>query len=55
MRITLTEARTKLPELVRMTEGGDTVELTKYGSTQAVLISVENWERYKRTLMGSTT
>lgn len=51
MRVATTEARTKLSELLRAAEQGQTVELTKYGSTQAVIISNERYERLMRNLM----
>lgn len=50
MKATTTEARTKLPELIKAALGGQTVELTTYGSTQAVIISQERYERLTRGL-----
>lgn len=51
MKVATSEARQKLPELIRAVEQGQTVELTRYGSTQAVLISQERYERLSRAVM----
>ncbi|WP_371930385.1 type II toxin-antitoxin system Phd/YefM family antitoxin [Streptomyces poriferorum] len=51
MKVATTEAKARLPELIRAAERGQTVELTRYGSTQAVIISQERYERLTRELM----
>ncbi|MGW3087784.1 type II toxin-antitoxin system Phd/YefM family antitoxin [Streptomyces sp. NPDC001108] len=51
MKAAISEAKAKLPELVRAAEQGQTVELTRYGNTQAVIISQERYERLTRELM----
>ncbi|WP_443064245.1 type II toxin-antitoxin system Phd/YefM family antitoxin [Streptomyces sp. NBC_00525] len=51
MKVATSEAKAKLPELIRAAEQGQTVELTRYGSTQAVIISRERYERLTRELM----
>jgi prevent-host-death family protein len=51
MKVATTEAKARLPELIRAAEQGQTVELTRYGSTQAVIISQERYERLTRDLM----
>ncbi|MFJ9265153.1 type II toxin-antitoxin system Phd/YefM family antitoxin [Streptomyces bacillaris] len=54
MKISTSDARTKLPELIARAEGGELVELTRYGSTQAVIISEERYERLTRNLMSDS-
>ncbi|WP_443066556.1 type II toxin-antitoxin system Phd/YefM family antitoxin [Streptomyces sp. NBC_01260] len=51
MKVATTEAKARLPELIRVAEQGQTVELTRYGSTQAVIISQERYQRLTRDLM----
>lgn len=50
MKITTTEARTILPDLIKRAEAGETIEFTTYGRTKAVLISQERYERLTRDL-----
>ncbi|WP_099128393.1 type II toxin-antitoxin system prevent-host-death family antitoxin [Streptomyces sp. ScaeMP-e48] len=51
MKATVSDAKARLPELVRAAEQGQTVELTRYGNTQAVIISQERYQRLTRDLM----
>lgn len=51
MKVATSDARQKLPELIKAAEQGLTVELTTYGQTRAVLISQERYERLTRGLM----
>ncbi|MEU8853136.1 type II toxin-antitoxin system prevent-host-death family antitoxin [Streptomyces sp. NPDC048556] len=53
MKVSTSDARTKLPELIAKAEAGEPVELTRYGSTQAVILSNEKYQRLMRNLMGS--
>ncbi|WP_329132409.1 type II toxin-antitoxin system prevent-host-death family antitoxin [Streptomyces sp. NBC_01476] len=50
MKVTTTEARNILPELVKRAEGGEAIEFTTYGQVKAVLISHERYERLTRDL-----
>ncbi|WP_443067103.1 type II toxin-antitoxin system Phd/YefM family antitoxin [Streptomyces sp. NBC_01428] len=50
MKVSTTEARDRLPDLVSRAEAGETIEFTKYGSVKAVLISKERYERLSREL-----
>ncbi|QDN63574.1 type II toxin-antitoxin system prevent-host-death family antitoxin [Streptomyces sp. S1D4-14] len=50
VKVSTTEARDILPELVSRAECGETVEFTKYGKVKAVLISEERYERLTREL-----
>ncbi|MFF1291839.1 MULTISPECIES: type II toxin-antitoxin system Phd/YefM family antitoxin [unclassified Streptomyces] len=50
IRITGTEAKPVLAELLRKAESGEEVHLTRYGKTQAVLIGAEQYDRYRRNL-----
>ncbi|MET7783098.1 type II toxin-antitoxin system prevent-host-death family antitoxin [Streptomyces mirabilis] len=54
MKISTTEARTVLPDLIKRAAAGETVELTQYGKTAAVLISVERYERLTRELFSES-
>ena len=51
MKVAISDAKARLPELVRAAEQGQTVELTRYGNTQAVIISEERYQRLTRSLM----
>lgn len=51
MKVSTTEARDILPELVKRAEEGETIEFTKYGQSKAVLISRDRYERLTRDLM----
>lgn len=51
MKISTTEARTVLPDLIKKVQAGQTVELQQYGRTTAVILSVERYERLLRNLM----
>lgn len=51
MKIAASEAKAILGSLVRQAEEGQTIELTRYGKTAAVLISAERYERLTRNLM----
>lgn len=48
------EAKPILAELLRKAEEGEEIHLTRYGKTQAVLIGLEQYERYKRNLFTET-
>lgn len=50
MKVTTTNARTILPDLIKRAEQGETIEFTTYGSTKAVLISSERYERLSRNM-----
>ena len=50
MKISTTEARTILPDLIKKAHAGETVELQQYGRTTAVILSVERYERLTRNL-----
>ena len=50
-RIAASEAKAVLSSLVRQAEEGQTIELTRYGRTTAVLISAERYDRLTRNLM----
>ncbi len=50
MKIAASEAKAVLGSLVRQAEQGQTIELTRYGRTAAVLISAERYERLTREL-----
>ncbi|MEH0511704.1 type II toxin-antitoxin system prevent-host-death family antitoxin [Streptomyces sp. B21-106] len=54
IRITGTEAKPILAELLRKAENGEEVHLTRYGKTQAVLIGAEQYERYRRNLFSES-
>lgn len=47
---TITEAQSKLPQLVRETAGGGTMAITRHGETAAYLISKERLEGMLETL-----
>jgi prevent-host-death family protein len=51
MKVATSDAKARLPELIRAAEQGQTVELTRYGNTLAVIISQERYERLTRELM----
>lgn len=51
MKISTTEARTILPDLIKRASSGETVELTQYGKTAAIILSTERYERLTRNLM----
>ncbi|MYT61586.1 type II toxin-antitoxin system prevent-host-death family antitoxin [Streptomyces sp. SID7834] len=51
MKVSTSDARTKLPELIAKAEAGEPVELTRYGSTQAVIVSNEKYQRLMRAMM----
>lgn len=53
IRIAGNEAKPILAELLRKAEAGEEIHLTKYGKTQAVLVGVEQYERYRRTLFSN--
>lgn len=50
MKISTTEARDALPDLMKRAESGETIEFTTYGKTRAVLISLERYDRLTRDL-----
>ena len=50
MKISTTEARTILPDLILRANSGQTVELTQYGRTVAILLSAERYDRLTRQL-----
>ncbi|ALO94124.1 hypothetical protein SHL15_2991 [Streptomyces hygroscopicus subsp. limoneus] len=50
MKISTTDARSVLPDLIKKANAGQTVELTQYGRTAAVLISAERYDRLTRDL-----
>lgn len=50
MRIPSSEAKAVLADLIRKAEAGETIELTRYGNTTAVLISKERYNRLSRDL-----
>lgn len=45
MTAPLFDVKARLSEYVTMAENGDVVEITKYGKTSAVIISVQEYER----------
>lgn len=51
MKVAISDAKARLPELVREAESGATVQLSRYGQTVAVLISQERYELLTRALM----
>ncbi|WP_405559110.1 type II toxin-antitoxin system Phd/YefM family antitoxin [Streptomyces canus] len=51
-KVTSTEARDVVADLLRrVTQGNETVGITRYGKVEAVLISNERYERLTRNLM----
>ncbi|WP_328755048.1 type II toxin-antitoxin system prevent-host-death family antitoxin [Streptomyces sp. NBC_00269] len=53
MKISTTEARDILPELVSKAEQGQTIHFTRYGQEKAVLISQERYDRLTRAMFTS--
>ncbi|UJV43415.1 type II toxin-antitoxin system Phd/YefM family antitoxin [Streptomyces sp. AMCC400023] len=51
MKIAASEAKAVLGSLVREAEQGQTIQLTRYGKSVAVLISSERYDRLTRNLM----
>ncbi|MER7691194.1 type II toxin-antitoxin system prevent-host-death family antitoxin [Streptomyces sp. NPDC097610] len=54
MKVAASEAKAVLGSLVRQAEGGQTIELTRYGKSVAVLISAERYERLTRELFSES-
>lgn len=48
MTVPLFDVKAKLSEYVTMAENGEVIEITKYGKTSAVIVSLEEYEQLKR-------
>lgn len=51
--VAISDAKARLPELVRQAEQGQTIGLARYGQVKAVVVSLERYERLTRSLMES--
>ncbi|MGW3753819.1 type II toxin-antitoxin system prevent-host-death family antitoxin [Streptomyces sp. NPDC005134] len=51
MKVSTSDAKARLPELIREAMTGKTIELTRYNQTEAVIISRERYDRLTRDLM----
>ena len=48
MTVPLFDVKAKLSEYVTMAENGEVIEITKYGKTSAVIISLKEYEELKK-------
>ena len=48
MTVPLFDVKAKLSEYVTMAENGEVIEITKYGKTSAVIVSLKEYEELKK-------
>jgi len=48
MTVPLFDVKAKLSEYVTMAENGEVIEITKYGKTSAVIVSLKEYEQLKK-------
>ena len=48
MTVPLFDVKAKLSEYVTMAENGEVIEITKYGKTSAVILSLKEYEELKK-------
>ena len=48
MTVPLFDVKAKLSEYVTMAENGEVIEITKYGKTSAVIVSMKEYEELKK-------
>lgn len=53
MTVPLFDVKAKLSEYVTMAENGEVIEITKYGKTSAVIVSLKEYEQLKKNFRPS--
>jgi len=51
-RVSVAEAKNKLPSIVREVEGGSVVEITRYGKAVAIVLPEKNYRRMVESKQG---